>query len=106
MDRSNSQEHEDRVDRRNRVDGRPASGTKAMQSLGATFGGLHVSLRLSACELERRERGGGVDAECGAGECLAVGAVAHRYLRRIHVGRELDVSAMTSACDVHGWASR
>jgi hypothetical protein len=83
------------------VDWRPTFRAKRLRSLVSAFAGLDVDFRFAREQPESALPSEGVHAKCGAGECLAVGAIADEGLLRLDLGFEGDVSAVTTPVDFH-----
>src|SRR5262245_36881487 len=84
-----------------RIDWRSATRTERLHALIAALAGLHIDRGLARQDakvtIRRRDR----DTEGGAGQHLAVGAVADRRPLRIGIRRIGDVAAVAASVDLH-----
>ena len=74
---------------------------KRLRPLVSGFGGLDVNFRFAREQPESVFPREGVHAERGAGECLAVSAIAEQGLVRLDLGFKGNVSAVTTPIDFH-----
>src|SRR5882724_44388 len=84
------------------VDGRAAIPAEGMRAPGPAFRRLDVDRRLPREQRERAIRRGDGDTEGGAGEGLAIRAVAEPHAARIDLRRIGDGTAVAGAVDFHG----
>jgi hypothetical protein len=75
------------------------AGIAAHRLTSTAFGGLDVDFRLSPEQPDFSREG--VHAERGAGEYLAVSAIAEQGLVRLELGFEGDVSTVTTPVNFH-----
>ena len=85
-----------------RVDMRSTFRAKRLWPLVSAFGGLDVNFRFAREQPESVFPREGVHAERGAGECLAVSAIAEQGFVRLDLGFKGDVSAVTTPVDFQG----
>ena len=79
-----------------RVNMRCTFRAKCLWPLVSALGGLDVDFRFAREQPESVFPREGVHAERGAGECLAVSAIAEQGLVRLDLGFKGDVSAVTT----------
>src|SRR6185312_8586539 len=87
--------------RRGGVDRRAAFRAEGVVALVPALGGRDVDSRRPAGKPERLRQARDIGPERGAGQLLAVRAMAHAHCRRIDLGLVGDVPAMAPAGDLH-----
>jgi hypothetical protein len=75
---------------------------KRLWPLVSALGGLDVDFRFARKQSESVVPRKGVHAECRAGKCLAVRAIAEQGLIRLDLSFKGDVSAVTTPVDFQG----
>ncbi len=82
----------------------PAGAAEGVPAQGTAFGCLEVALWHAGQKHETGRIDGNRGAKRGAGEHLAIGAMADLQRGRVNLRREGDLPAMTASVDFHGAA--